>query len=225
MKKSTYYTRVVFNNLFFILIASLAIPSFAQQKSIEQVELLPGDILFQDLDCGPLCDAIEKVTDGYKGQDFSHVAMIVTQRDTVKVIEAYDKEVKIVSLKEFLARSVDKDGKPKVRIARVKSKYAPLAYKSNDLALEFLGVPYDSYYIMGDDKLYCSELIASIYYKAYQRKDFFDIQKMTFNDPATGKCFPVWKEHYDKLGIPVPEGYDGLSPASISKSSKIEFIY
>ncbi|MHC4724324.1 MAG: hypothetical protein ACYS9V_08765 [Planctomycetota bacterium] len=35
-----------------------------------------GDLLFQDLDCGPLCDAIEKVTTGYQGSNFSHVGIL-----------------------------------------------------------------------------------------------------------------------------------------------------
>ena len=33
-------------------------------------ELKPGDLLFQDLDLGPLCDAIERVTEGYRGARF-----------------------------------------------------------------------------------------------------------------------------------------------------------
>jgi len=41
--------------------------------------LQPGDLLFQDLDCGPLCDAIEKVTTGYQGANFSHVGIVARQ--------------------------------------------------------------------------------------------------------------------------------------------------
>ena len=36
--------------------------------------LKEGDLLFQDLNCGELCDAIETVTQGVDGKDFSHCA-------------------------------------------------------------------------------------------------------------------------------------------------------
>ena len=39
-------------------------------------ELQVGDIVFQDLDCGPPCQAIEAVTSGYKGAQLSHNGII-----------------------------------------------------------------------------------------------------------------------------------------------------
>jgi uncharacterized protein YijF (DUF1287 family) len=39
-------------------------------------DLKPGDILFQDLDCGDTCDAIEAVTDGVNGSELSHIAVV-----------------------------------------------------------------------------------------------------------------------------------------------------
>ena len=39
-------------------------------------QLRPGDLLFQDLDAGPLCDAIEKVTTGYRGANLTHVGVV-----------------------------------------------------------------------------------------------------------------------------------------------------
>eukprot|EP00121_Abeoforma_whisleri_P005710 Awhi_evm1s5180 len=37
----------------------------------------PGDLLFQDLDCVELCDAITSVTFGYENTQVSHVGMVV----------------------------------------------------------------------------------------------------------------------------------------------------
>ena len=42
-----------------------------------QFKLKSGDILFQDSDCGPFCESIEKVTSGIQGSKFSHVGMII----------------------------------------------------------------------------------------------------------------------------------------------------
>ena len=63
--------------------------SFAQN-----VKLKTGDILFQSMNCGPLCEAINEVTEGYQGKDFSHLGMIYIQNDSIYVIEAVGKEVK-----------------------------------------------------------------------------------------------------------------------------------
>ncbi len=40
-----------------------------------------GDLLFQDLDSSPVCDAIELVTPGYKGANFSHIGIVVASGD------------------------------------------------------------------------------------------------------------------------------------------------
>ena len=50
--------------------------------------LKEGDILFQDLDSSPLCEAIETVTPGFKNASLSHIGMIVSHNNELKVIEA-----------------------------------------------------------------------------------------------------------------------------------------
>ena len=47
--------------------------------------LKKGDILFQDLDSSPLCDAIELVTKGYDNRNFSHIGVVVNTGDLSKV--------------------------------------------------------------------------------------------------------------------------------------------
>ena len=43
--------------------------------------LQKGDILFQDLDSSPLCEAIERVTPGYKKANFSHIGIVLELGD------------------------------------------------------------------------------------------------------------------------------------------------
>ena len=45
--------------------------------SHQSESLQDGDLLFQDLNCGELCNAIEAVTEGVNGKDFSHCAIVV----------------------------------------------------------------------------------------------------------------------------------------------------
>ena len=99
------------------------------------LQLQEGDILFQDLDSSPLCDAIELVTPGYKNANFSHVGVIVEIRDSnningnynfkesLKVLEAIPDKVKITRLDSFLNRSFDINNKPKVIVGRLKKEY------------------------------------------------------------------------------------------------------
>ena len=67
--------------------------------------LQPGDLLFQDLDGGPLCDAIEKVTSGYEGANLSHVGIATKLEDgRFVVIEAIASGVDTVPVQQFLKR-------------------------------------------------------------------------------------------------------------------------
>jgi hypothetical protein len=47
---------------------------------------------------------------------------------------------------------------------------------------------------------------------------------MTFKDPETGKFLPGWIKHYQKLGIPVPEGEPGCNPNGLASSDKLKPI-
>ena len=61
-----------------------------------------GDILFQDLDSSPLCDAIELVTPGYNNFNISHIGVIVKDNNELKVLEAIPNSVKLTNIDSFL---------------------------------------------------------------------------------------------------------------------------
>ena len=48
----------------------------SRAQDLDPKNFRTGDLLFQDIDCGGLCDAIEKVTAGVKGYHFSHVGLV-----------------------------------------------------------------------------------------------------------------------------------------------------
>jgi hypothetical protein len=48
----------------------------------QNVKLKTGDLLFQSMNCGPLCEAINEVTEGYQGKDFSHLGMVYIKNDS-----------------------------------------------------------------------------------------------------------------------------------------------
>ena len=191
-----------------------------------EFKLQKGDLLFQDLDCGKLCDAIEKVTTGINGAKFSHVA-IVSKIDTdgkAYVIEAYD-GVEETPVSEFLKRSHDDKGNPKA--ARLLPEYQYLVSVAVNRAHKLLGKKYDTKFAMNDDSYYCSELVYDIFKYDDKGKDIelFPLNIMTFKDPETGKTMDVWKKYFKELGIPVPEGKPGINPGAISRSPKIRMVH
>ncbi|SDM61080.1 Permuted papain-like amidase enzyme, YaeF/YiiX, C92 family [Catalinimonas alkaloidigena] len=185
----------------------------------------PGDLLFQDLDCGPLCDAIETVTEGVAGANFSHVGIVSSvEGEDVWVTEAVSAGVKRTRLADFLARSHDAEGHPKVLVGRLKPAYQALIPAALAQLPRYEGKPYDGVYRMDDSTYYCSELVYAIFLPE-SPQPLFSVQPMTFNDPATGQPFPAWVDYYQQLGLPIPEGEPGLNPGSVSRAEALEIVH
>jgi hypothetical protein len=182
-----------------------------------------GDLLFQDLDCGPLCDAIEAVTAGYKGRNFSHVGIVYVVRDSVWVVEAYGSSVRLTRLSEFMLRQTDDQGNPKVVVGRLSPDYARLNGAAVSFALKQRGRPYDEEFLSGNEKYYCSELVYHAY-EAANGRPFFVLSPMSFREPLTGKIFPAWTDYYKALGSEVPDGLPGCNPGSIANDKKVEIV-
>jgi len=183
-----------------------------------------GDLLFQDVDCGELCDAIEMVTKSVEGKSFSHVGLVYRDEDSVWVIEASGKDVHLTALAEFLGRSMDGTGRPKVYVGRLKEAYRTLNREAVAFALAARGLPYDEAFLYDNGAYYCSELIYDAYLHANGGTPFFRLEPMTFRNPRTGETFPVWKSYYDRLNMNIPEVEPGCNPGGLSRSERIEIV-
>lgn len=192
----------------------------AQQKYTPQT----GDLLFQDLDCGEFCDAIEKVTRGFDNKNFSHVGIVYVEDTSVFVIEAGSKGVVKTAFNTFLNRSLDTLQRPKVIAGRLKSKYRNLIPSAISKALALLGKTYDDAFDINNDQYYCSELVYVSFTNSTE-KPIFSLNPMTFIDPDTEKTFPAWIQYFKNLKIAIPEGKPGLNPGGISRSEKIEIVF
>lgn len=190
--------------------------SYAQ---INPSDLKTGDFIFQDMDCGPLCDAIEAVTEGYKGNDFSHMGLVYKKNDTIYIIEAAGTKVRLNTLEKF-----SKNTSKPMYIGRVKMKYTPLIPEAISFSLEQIGVPYDDDYVYDNGKYYCSELIYDAFKKANKDKPFFQLFPMTYKEPGTNEFFPAWVEYYKQIGSEIPEGKPGCNPGGMSTSNKISIL-
>jgi cell wall-associated NlpC family hydrolase len=189
----------------------------ASAQKLTSKDLRPGDLIFQNLDCGPMCDAIEAVTEGVDGQDFSHVAMVCKQGDSLVVIEAIGKGVHFTSLENFAKRTTNK-----MYVGRVKPSYQKLITKAETFAEKQIGIPYDDAFIYGNNKYYCSELIYDAFKSANNGKPFFQLFPMTYKQPGSNEYFPVWVDYFKKLNLEIPEGKPGCNPGGLSRSEKID---
>lgn len=193
-------------------------------SSPETEALQEGDLLFQDLNCGELCDAIEAVTEGVNGKDFSHCAMVVKINDSLQVVEAIGDKVQVTSLYKFFARSGDTTTIQNITIGRVLKKYQPLIAKAAMKAKAHIGEPYDDVFLMNNNRWYCSELLYEVFKEANDSNEFFALNPMTFKDPKTKAFFPAWVDYYKQLKTDIPEGKPGINPGLISRSDKIEVV-
>jgi hypothetical protein len=210
-----------------ITLLLFSVQIFSQEAKLadpKTFEYQNGDLLFQDLDCGGLCTAIETVTEGVDGKSFSHLGLVYFQNDRAFVIEAIGKEVQLTPITDFVFRNTDEKGNPKILVTRLDSEYSKLNAKALEFAVSQKGVPYDDAFLYDNGSYYCSELIYDAFKFANDNKPFFELFPMTFKDPATKEMFPVWVEYYENLKMPIPEDELGCNPGGISRSEKLEVV-
>lgn len=190
-------------------------PAAAQQE----IHLKEGDLIFQNLSCGPLCDAINAVTQGYQNNKFSHMGMVQLKNDSILVIEASGKDVHVTPIKVFLAKSTHPH-----YVGRLKAPYRKLVPAAIEFSNQQMGTLYDDQYLYNNGKYYCSELIYDAFKHANHDTPFFQLFPMTYKEPGSGEFFPVWKAYFEQRKMEVPEGQPGCNPGGISLSDKIQIL-
>lgn len=188
-------------------------------SSSAQVKLKSGDILFQNLDCGDLCDAIEEVTKKHDTLAFSHIGLVWIDKDTVWIIEAIGSDVKLTPLNTFISRNNNP-----VYAARLKPEYDSMLIPACNFAIQQLGVAYDDAFLYNNKKYYCSELIYDAFKYANNNNDVFRLEPMTFKSPKTKATYQAWINYYNNLGIEIPEGKPGINPAGIAASNLLIWL-
>lgn len=200
-----------------LLLLILLFPLLVTAQTFRISDLKDGDLIFMDMDCGPLCDAIEAVTEGYKGNDFSHMGLVYHRNDSLYIVEAAGNSVRLTAWDKFRTYT-----KKPLYAGRLRPKYARHAPEAVAFSLKQLGKPYDDEYVYNNGAYYCSELIYDAFMFANDGKPFFTLEPMTYLEPGTEEFFPAWVDYYKTLGKPIPQGLPGCNPGGISKSDKIE---
>ncbi|HUH26113.1 MAG TPA: YiiX/YebB-like N1pC/P60 family cysteine hydrolase [Flavobacterium sp.] len=195
-----------------LLFSILSIATFAQNTTLKN-----GDLLFINMHCGAMCEAINAVTDGFEGQDFNHVGMVYSDNDQdFYVYEAVSKGVIKTPVNDFLKRT------DLVYKGTIKEPYQHLIPLAAEFCKSQLGVPYDNDFLYDNGKYYCSELLYDAFLFANHNEAFFQLFPMTYKEPNSENFFPVWIEHFAQQDIAIPEGKPGCNPGGISLDEKIE---
>lgn len=186
--------------------------------------LKEGDLLFQNLNCGELCDAIEAVTEGVAGKDFSHCAIVAKINDSLQVLEAIGSGVTATPVDKFFVRSGDSVEIKNITVGRLKNEYSSLIEPAVAYCKKQIHKPYDKEFLLNNDQFYCSELLYEAFKSANHNQDFFSLAPMTFKVPGKNEFFPARIKYYEDLQASIPEGALGLNPGSISRSDKITIV-
>lgn len=191
---------------------------FSASVFAQKTELKNGDLLFININCGGMCDAINAVTQGYKNNDFNHMGLVFSQNNKdFYVYEAIGSAVVKTPLNNFLAYTNET-----VYVGTLKRKHASLIPDAVTFCEDQLGVPYDDDFLYDNGKYYCSELIYDAFKFANNNQPFFKLFPMTYKEPGSNNFFPVWIKHFANQQIEIPEGKPGCNPGGMSLDKKIK---
>lgn len=209
----------------FLCLLALAGCMALQAQSVAELAQ-EGDLIFQELPCGELCDNIARVTPSKPGFRFQHAGLVLKEGNALYVVESIGHGVQKTPLDSFLWRGrrryLANDG---VALARFKPKgMQKRSAAAARMALEYLGAPYDDAFLPDGNALYCTELIQMVYRRNGLGKQI-PSAPMTFKDPATGETFPGWKNYYESMAMAVPEGLPGTNPGRLSLNKKLRFLF
>lgn len=201
-------------NLLWIF-SSLASCARPQTPRTDPAALRPGDLIFQKLRCGDLCEAIHRATRVPGLPAVSHVAVVErVDGRRVTLIEAYDRGVARVELETLAARSRH-------------AWYAARLLPPHDAIVPFfleelrarLGKPYDPLFLPDNDAYYCSELVSDALLSLGVR--IFPRISMSFGRPGSWE-YGVWETYYRAKNMDVPQGHPGTNPNQLLASPHLE---
>ncbi|WP_282036861.1 YiiX/YebB-like N1pC/P60 family cysteine hydrolase [Saccharicrinis aurantiacus] len=209
MKNKEYLLSVII-----LLTFSIACTS---PNSMNQIKT--GDILFRGNTQQGLSDAINKVTQTQKNTNYSHMGICYVSADTIWIFHAApEKGVCKEEINLFL--SPNNEAKYTTDLYRLKPDLAQSAIKASHKAKKYIGLPYNYSYIIEDTGMYCSEYI----YELFKEDSVFTLDPMTFKDAHSNTFNKTWIQHYQNLGIEIPEGELGCNPNGMAASENLIYI-
>jgi len=200
-------------SFFFIFILALSI------SCTNSPQIKSGDIVFRGASSSNLSEAINEVTQTSKSTNYTHIGICDVEDGNVVV---YHSDLGKGVVKESLELFINSDDSASytIDLYRIKTIAPKQIKKAVSMAKSLMGNPYNTTYILEDKGYYCSEYV----YELFKTDSVFKLEPMTFKNPQTNTFHKGWIEHYQKLGIAIPEGKLGCNPNGMANSKALKFI-
>lgn len=216
--------------LIFLILSSLLAACSTKRTGLDDFKALQsGDLLFLDLSCGDICDAIESVTleqFAVDGPRLSHVGIVERIGNEIFVLESWPpKGVQSTPLRDFLSRvSGGLNQAAGVYVGRLKPEWRSTGQAAVTRIRTQIGKPYDDRFVWTPNSFYCSELVtfgfASEGSKLLGQFDPFFMPRPMYFGAAQSKALRTWEDYYETLKEDVPHQKLGVSPLGIYLEGK-----
>ena len=170
-----------------------------------------GDIIFQSSPLNDLVRAIEGATES----KYSHTGIVIKIEDRWIVREALKSGVCDTPLEEF----IDRGRNDSIAVYRLKRKYEQYLSGFVKKSALYLGRPYDPYYFMDNEHLYCSELV----FKAFKDASGIALGGLDRFGDLKWEQYKVFIEKIEDGTIPKDRLV--ITPVAISKAKQLERVY
>jgi uncharacterized protein YycO len=196
-----------------VILAAVTTKGGESPKSISWNDIRKGDLIFvgsaQDSAKPGMDDAIAAAIG-----DFTHVAIVISRDSIVDATPHYG--VAKRSIKDFREDSRGSS----LFIRRVRQGISLDTVFLMKRVSELTGKDYDCYFLPGNDKYYCSELVQECY-RDGSGHPLFDSAPMNFY-AGDGTLPSFWRQLFDSLQCPVPQGAPGTNPTDMFHSRCLE---
>ena len=205
-----------------IILLSIVAALFVACRSEKVDTLKTGDLVFvgipmdYSLDNSSMDAAIASATGNPDSLNLIHVAIAEVDAEGKWIIDATIKRgIDRHPLDTFVTDFTMEDGSlPVFIVKRLKDPSKAAEYVAN--TRKYLGRSYDLHFMPSDDSLYCSELVRDCYVGP-DGEYVFDTVPMNFKD-ADGEFPLYWRQLFERLQAPIPQGLPGTNPQDMSKS-------
>lgn len=214
----------------FLILSSFLASCSAKRAGLGDLGALQtGDLVFLDLNCGDICDAIEAVTleqFGVAGPRLSHVGIVERIGSQVFVLESWPPQgVQATPLKDFLARvSGGANQRSGFYVGRLKPETRSAGETAVQKIRSQIGKPYDDHFVWTPQSFYCSELVtfgfASEGSNLLGQFDPIFMPRPMYFGKDRSKELKAWEDYYKKMNQEVPHQELGVSPLGIYLEGK-----
>ncbi len=190
--------------------------SVDETKMLRMKNLQNGDLIFVGAQTDHLSGAINRVTQTKSTENFDHIGLVEITKDSIFVLHAAPRGGSQRENFTLFYQNQSKNNNTLV-VYRLKQPFQHAINEGIRKAKTMLGKPYNVSYILSEEAYYCSDYVE----RAFRDEGVFELEPMTFIDPATGKDDAYWVQFYENLGIAIPNGELGCNPNGMAKSEKL----